>query len=449
MADTDTRRNASCPCGSGRRYKDCCGRPAPGMAQASWLDATMQAALAAQQAGEHEVAHAAYAAVLERMPGLADALHMYGVAQYAIGDLDGALASIAEAARRFGGGFPPARVNLALVVATHLARLAPPETERQFTRYAEMRAARVRASHARAAVRPEGRVSVVVPSHGHAPYVEAALASALEQTRPADEIVVIDDGSSDGSIARIRAAESRAGGRIRLVARERRGAAATINEAIAMSSGDWIAILNSDDRYAPTRLETMLARVAGAGAQWGYSRSGLVDAEGLVVPPGTNGRVDGLRALQDGVGSFDTVGLAFVARNAAITTGALFVSRALLDRVGGFRDLRYTHDWEFCLRASLHDEPVYVPEPLYEYRTHGANTIAAPDGSADAEADEMLRTFYAGAASAAPSGNPYAPLPSVWGPLFWLRAIEGGNAALLPAGVVEALADELLGRIAA
>lgn len=443
MADTGIRRNARCPCGSGRRFKDCCGRPAPGVAQASWLDATMQAALAAQQAGEHEVAHARYAAVLKRMPGLADALHMYGVAQYAIGDLDGALASIAEAVRRFEGWFPPARVNLALAVATHLARLAPPETEPQFLRYAEMRAARERPGPV------DGRVSVVVPCHDHAPYVEAALASALEQTRPADEIVVIDDGSSDGSVGRLRAAASRAGGRIRLVVRERRGAAATINEAIAMSSGDWIAILNSDDRYAPTRLETMLARVGGAGAQWGYSRSELVDAEGLVVPPGTNRRVDGLRELQDGVASFDTVGLAFVARNAAITTGALFVSRALLDRAGGFSDLRYTHDWEFCLRASLHDEPVYVPEPLYEYRTHGANTIAAPDGSADAEADEMLRTFYAGAASAAPSGNRFAPLPSVWGPLFWLRAIEGGNAALLPTGVVEALADELLGRIAA
>ena len=443
MADTGTRRNAPCPCGSGRRYKDCCGRPAPGMARASWLDATMQAALAAQRAGEHEVAHAGYAAVLNQLPGLADALHMYGVAQYAIGDLDGALASIAEAARRFEGGFPPARINLALAVATHLARLAPPETEPQFLRYAEMRAARKRAGLV------VGRVSVVVPCHDHAPYVEAALASALDQTRPADEIVVIDDGSSDGSVGRLRAAASRAGGRIRLVARERRGAAATINEAIAMSSGDWIAILNSDDRYAPARLETMLARVAGAGAQWGYSRSELVDAEGLVVPPGTNRRVDGLRALQDGVASFDTVGLAFVARNAAITSGALFVSRALLDRAGGFRDLCYTHDWEFCLRASLHDEPVYVPEPLYEYRTHGANTIAAPGGGADAEADEMLRTFYLGAKTASPSGNPFAPLPSVWGPLFWLRAIEGGNAALLPAGVVETLADELLGRIAA
>lgn len=444
MAGTVVRRNASCPCGSGRRYKACCGRTGGGDPGSSWLDATMQAALAAQRDGLHEIACARYAEVLKRMPGLADALHMYGVAQYAIGDLDGALASIAEAVRRFESWFPQARVNLALVVATELARVAPARSEPQYLRYAEMRATRERAAEA-----PRGRVSVVVPSHGHAPYVEAALASALEQTRPADEIVVIDDGSTDGSVARIRAFAARASGRLRFVAREWRGAAATINEAIAMSSGDWIAILNSDDRYAPARIETMLARVAGAGAQWGFSRSEFIGADGAVVAPRCDGRVDGLRALQDGLGSFDSVGLAFVARNAAITTGALFVSRALFDRVGGFCDLRYTHDWEFCLRASLHEEPVYVPDRLYEYRMHGANTIAARGGGADAEADEMLREFYAGAMSATPSGNPFAPLPSVWGPLFWLRAIEGGNAALIPPGVVEALADDLLGREAA
>jgi hypothetical protein len=159
--------------------------------------------------------------------------------------------------------------------------------------------------------------------------------------------------------------------------------------------------------------------------------------------------VQALRALQDGAASFDTVGLAFVAGNPAISTGALFFSRALFDRVGGFRDLRYTHDWDFCLKACLHDEPVLVSEPLYEYRTHGANTIHTPDGSADVEADELLRAYYRDACHADHAGNPFAPLPSVWGSLFWLRALEGGCTSLLPPGTVERLADDLLGRIAA
>lgn len=437
-------RNSRCPCGSSLRYKSCCGRVTGAHAQSAWLGATMRAALAEQRAGRHGAAHALYAQVLSRAPGLPDALHMFGAAQCSVGDHHGALASLADAARRFDGSFPPAVLNLAYVVASHLARMAPGETEALYLRYLDMRAAR-----SRVVVAPTGRVSVIVPSHNHASFIEAALASVLNQTRAADEIVVIDDGSSDGSVERIRAVAARSSGRIRFFAREHRGAAATINEAIRRSGGDWIAILNSDDRFAPGRLETMLACVAGAGADWGFSRSSCIDAAGNVVPPGVSSRVDRLRALQDGVASFDTVGMAFVARNPSISTGALFCSRGLFERVGGFRDLRYTHDWDFCLRAAMHDEPVFVPAPAYDYRTHGANTIATPGGSADAEADELLRAFCRDARGARGCGNPYAPLPSVWGRLFYLRVIEGGNAHLLPPGTVERLADELLMRRAA
>ncbi len=437
-------RNARCPCGSGLRYKSCCGRIAGPDARSAWIEAAMRRALAEQRAGRDEAAHALYAQVLARSPGLPDALHMYGATQFSIGDHRGALASVAEAVGRFGDTVPATLVNLGYVVASLLARIAPLETEAHYLRYLEFRAER-----ARAAAVPSGRVSVVIPSYCHAAFVEAALASALEQTRAADEIVVVDDGSTDGSVARIRAVAARSAGRVRLVAREHRGAAATINEAVRASGGDWIAILNSDDRFAPGRLETMLRRVAGGGAGWGFSRSECIAADGRVVPPHAGTRAGALCELQDGAASFDTVGLAFVAGNPAISTGALFFSRALFDRIGGFRDLRYTHDWDFCLKASLRDEPVLVPEPLYHYRTHGANTIDAPDGSADAEADELLRAYYRDACRADEAGNPFAPLPSVWGSLFWLRAIEGGHTSLLPPGTVERLADDLLGRIAA
>ena len=438
------RRNAGCPCGSGLRYKACCGRPGDAKPPGAWIDAAMRAALAHQRGGRNVAAHALYRQVLSSAPGLPDAMHMDGVARFALGDHEGALESIAGAVRGFGGRFPGANENLARVVASHLARIASVDTEAIYLRYLELLAARERRSPP-----PPARVSVVVPSHGHAAYVEAALESALGQTRPADEIVVIDDGSPDGSVARIRAVADRSAGRIRFAARERRGAAATINEAVRASSGDWIAILNSDDRFLPRRLETMLDRVAGARASWGFSRCECIDAAGDAIRAGGSGRADWLRTLQDGVASGDTVGMAFVARNPSISTGTHVFSRALFERVGGYRDLDYTHDWDFCMRASLHDEPVFVPEALYEYRIHGANTIGAGSANADAEADGMLRARYLDALRAAPAGNRFAPLPSVWGALFWLRAIEGGNAALLPEGVAERLARELSARHAA
>lgn len=456
MADAPAARNARCPCGSGQRYKACCGRvDAGGALAAPGLDRTMDRAIDAQRNGRYDEALALYAQALARSPGLPDALHMLGAIHWSIGDHRSALVHLHDAARRFDGGFPAATGNLAVIVASHLARIAPVESEALWLRELEQREARARAATAcvgRAAVASgaarAGRVSIVVPSHNHAAFVEEALASALDQSRPADEIVVIDDGSTDGSVARIAAVARRSEGRIRFVARECRGAAATINEAVGMSTGDWIAILNSDDRFAPRRIEAMSAGVAGAGADWGYSRVECIDAQGGVVARGTHPHVDGLRDQQDGVASADTVGMAFVAANPAISTGTLFLSRALFEQVGGFRDLGFVHDWDFCLRACMVDEPVFVPEPLYAYRTHGANTIAA-GANANAEGDDLLRGFYRDAQVRAGVPNPFAPLPSIWGHLFWLRAIEGGHAALLPPGIVERIAGELLEGLAA
>ncbi len=122
----------------------------------------------------------------------------------------------------------------------------------------------------------------------------------------------------------------------------------------------------------------------------GFSRPELIDADGR-ASTAVNGAALSLQMLQDGAALPDSVGLSFVARQLADqSTGALFFSRALFDRVGGFRDQRYDYHREFCPKAALNDEPVLVPEPLLRVRTHGANTIETPDGSADAEADEML-----------------------------------------------------------
>ena len=104
----------------------------------------MRRALAEQRAGRDEAAHALYAQVLARSPGLPDALHMYGAAQFSIGDHHGALASVAEAVKRFGERVPATILNLGYVVASQLARIAPLEAEAHYLRYLEFRAARAR-----------------------------------------------------------------------------------------------------------------------------------------------------------------------------------------------------------------------------------------------------------------------------------------------------------------
>jgi hypothetical protein len=111
-------RNAPCPCGSGRRYKECHGRPAdvpvPSAPVVDALGARMQAALAAQQAGRHEEAIAAYGEVLERAPDTFDAWHMRGASHLQLQRFDQAEADIRRALA-LNPQLPGAERNLALV----------------------------------------------------------------------------------------------------------------------------------------------------------------------------------------------------------------------------------------------------------------------------------------------------------------------------------------------
>ena len=436
-------RNAPCPCGSGRRYKACCGAAgaaAPAArAEEPALGSLMTRALALQQAGRLAEAAALYRAALAREPNLPDAVHMLGAIELETGDYAAALRHLHRAATLFEWKLPAARHNLGLAVAAILANGDRPELARLWEAYDRRRDA---APPPGIAARP--RVSVIVPSYNHERYVEGALESVFRQTYANLELVVVDDGSTDGSVARIRDALRKSPFPVRFVARANRGAAPTINEAVALSGGDFVNVLNSDDRFAPTRIAAMVAAVALAGARWGFSRAGLIDETGAVVPAGASARAADLEYRSDDVAACDTVGMAFLAGNPAVSTGALFVERALFDRLGGFADLRYNHDWDFCLRASLVEEPVFVPSPEYEYRLHAANTILESASAAKREADAMFTRFYRHALDLVAAENPFAPIPALWGARFFERALVAGHAALLPDDVLRDLADRAL-----
>ena len=438
FARSQAPRNAPCGCGSGRRFKACHGRieAAPRMSDAVF-EQVMHASLAAQRAGRLDEARAGYENVLAQRPDAPDALNMLGVIDLAQGDLESALRRLRRAVDAFDPHHLDAVHNLGCALSAWSVRDATERTERLWidaTRAAAMHDPPVHT----------GRISVVVPSHDHAAYIVEALESALAQSRPPDEIVVVDDGSTDASVERIREVARRHPGRIRLVARECRGAAATINEAISMSTGDWIGILNSDDRFAPDRLARMHHAIGGRSDGWGFSRCRFIDEASLPLESSNRINLALHRALVDAVGACDTVGYAFLAGNPAISTGTLFFARTLFDRVGGFRDFRYNHDWDFCLRATSRAEPVFEPAPLYDYRVHGANTIHEAFERRKQEADAMLAGYYRDVLASGPPANPFAPSVHRWGRLFLVRAIEHGHAKLLPEGTVERIVDDIL-----
>jgi glycosyltransferase involved in cell wall biosynthesis len=100
------------------------------------------------------------------------------------------------------------------------------------------------------------KVSAVIPAFNRRAYICRAIASVIGQTVPVDEIVVVDDGSTDGTAD---VAESRYGGAIRVIRQPNTGVAGARRRGILEARGDWIAFLDSDDEWMPERNRELLA----------------------------------------------------------------------------------------------------------------------------------------------------------------------------------------------
>ena len=421
--DTATPRNAPCPCGSGKRYKHCHGAAAEEPASGG----TLERALAEQRAGRLDTAEALYRRTLEETPGHPDALHMLAVVRLTRGAPRDALALLLRALDATGWRVDDMRTNLGFV----LAALAP---------------ARADAPRADRSLREPRRdaplVSVVVPSFNHDAFVERALMSVRAQDYANLELVVVDDGSTDGSVRTIERLLRDMPFPARLVARDNRGAHAALNEGVAQSRGEWLQFLNSDDALAPSRVSRMVEAVSARGSSWGFSGIAVVDADDRPAPRAPGSRAEMLLHSIDRLGGGDAIGLALLADNVAVSSGNLFVLRALADAIGGFREFRYNHDWDFCLRALERAEPAFVHDPLYVYRLHGANTIVESSERARSEAREVVAAYLARATSDEPLANPLAPSLASSREAFLSVVFSRGMAALLDAGVLRRAALE-------
>lgn len=196
-------------------------------------------------------------------------------------------------------------------------------------------------------VSPE-TISVVIPLYNRRNEIMRAISSVLRQSRAADEIVVVDDASRDGSPDVVAAI---CDSRIRLLVHERnQGAAAARNAGIAAARGDWIALLDSDDEWSESKLALQLDSLATAGDR---PPAGVT---GYIIHDYRTGEE---RAFMPQ--AYDTT-LAALVWGCPLGVGStLIAQRSVFAKVGAFdQALSRLEDWEWLMRYL----PIYRLDPL-------------------------------------------------------------------------------------
>lgn len=207
-------------------------------------------------------------------------------------------------------------------------------------------------------------VSVVIPVRNGEPFLRQCLDSALTQTRPPMEVVVVDDGSTDGTAEILREYQ----GKVTVLEQENRGQGAAVNRAVAYSRGELIAFLDCDDCWDPGKLERQVAvleRFPEAVAVYCDHRridpSGTtMGRTGALAHPRTSGQV--LEALIRG--------------NFIISPSVVMIRAKAFHAAGRFdedhRDLG-SKDYGLWLRLAALGPFIYLAETLASYRQHANN----------------------------------------------------------------------------
>lgn len=202
-------------------------------------------------------------------------------------------------------------------------------------------------------------VSILIPSYNAAPWLGATLESALTQTWPHCEIIVVDDGSSDDSLAIARSYEPRG---VRVFTQRNAGAAAARNAAINASHGDWLQFLDADDLLAPDKITFQLSLPPAAltgefilAASWTRFTSTPADAD---------------FTLQPLCADFEptTFAITKLERNVMMHPAAWLVPRALAERAGPWDEtLSLDDDGEYFTRLVLQSRGVRHCAPAVSF----------------------------------------------------------------------------------
>jgi len=222
-------------------------------------------------------------------------------------------------------------------------------------------------------------VSVIVPVHNGAGHIGVALESALMQTHQNLEIIAVDDGSTDSTLSILENYAAR-DARVRVFTQPNGGVARARNRAIAESRGEFIAPLDADDLWQPTKITRQLHRLIEAGDVTGFVYSWWVwiDDSGAVLDRSPRWTIEG--------DAFERLLQVNFTGNASVP----LLRRSCVEEAGGYNeeltaaDAGGCEDWELVLRIAERHRVAVVPEILLGYRRR--------PGSMSTSCDRMWRS---------------------------------------------------------
>lgn len=210
-------------------------------------------------------------------------------------------------------------------------------------------------------------VSIVVPAYNHESYIANCIHSILEQDYPDMDLIVINDGSTDGTDQRIKEIHAKKPLRFRYISKQNEGLMKTLNLGLKLAQGKYFCELASDDMLLP---ESIRKRVdfleINSDIDVVFADAYLLDGDtktNIRLGNGKkryNSKEHSVRDLMEG--------------KARILFPSGMFRKAILDKLGGFdEDFRYYEDIAMEYQLAIHAKIGYLDEPIMYYRRHASN----------------------------------------------------------------------------
>lgn len=236
-------------------------------------------------------------------------------------------------------------------------------------------------------MRDDIRISAVIPAYNVEKYISRAIESVLRQSRPADEIIVIDDSSTDKTGEIVRGY----GGKVRYIRQENTGVGAARNRGIEEASCEWISFLDSDDEWLVDNLKFQI-EVLQNNAELSWVFSNFYNSTGQQQEPAHD--IAKADALLEGNDYFENF-LDCYLEGFYISTDSIILKRSLFDEAGLFQtSQKRGEDTDMWLRiAYRHKQVGYVKQPGSVYHRNVAESLTKTQKNCDIITEMIDRHF--------------------------------------------------------